>query len=135
RAAQAFERLPRTDFCLSAGGDIVCRVRNHSLPAWRIGIEDPHLPSRVLAVVEVPDGAVATSGLTHRGGHVVDARTGQVPSCIASVTVVADSLTWADLDATAAFARGADAVRWLSSRPGRKGVVVWSDGRREVYGA
>jgi thiamine biosynthesis lipoprotein len=38
------------------------------------------------------------------------------------------SLTWADIDATAAYAHGQDAARWLRTRPGRSGLVVWSDG-------
>ncbi len=41
---------------------------------------------------------------------------------------VAASLTWADIDATAAYAHGRDAARWLRSRPGRSGLVVWVDG-------
>ena len=44
------------------------------------------------------------------------------------MTVVAASLTDADVDATAAFALGRDAARWLASRPGRTGLVVWADG-------
>jgi FAD:protein FMN transferase len=59
---------------------------------------------------------------------VVDGRTGRPPIGIASVTVVAASLTDADIDATAAYAMGADAARWLSGRPGRTGLVVWADG-------
>ena len=134
RAARPLRALPDTDFCLSAGGDMVCRVAGPGSTDWRIGIEDPHDPSRVIAVVPVRDGAVATSGLAHRGAHVVDARTGRVPDGIASVTVVHEDLVWADLDATAAFAMGRDAVRWLRTRPRRTGLVVWADGRTELFG-
>jgi thiamine biosynthesis lipoprotein len=133
RAARAFDHLPDTDVCLSAGGDMVCRVVDPDRPAWQVGIEDPRTGDRVVAVVPVRDGAVATSGLGRRGAHIVDARTGEVPTGVASVTVVADSLTWADIDATAAFAHGSDALRWLETRPGRQGVVVWEDGTPEVY--
>jgi thiamine biosynthesis lipoprotein len=134
RAARAFRTLPDTDVCLSAGGDMVCRVADPEAPAWRVGIEDPRTPNRLIAVIPVRDGAVATSGLAHRGAHIVDARTGEVPRGIASVTVVADTLTWADIDATAAFAHGRAALRWLSTRPGRQGLVVWADGTPEIYG-
>jgi thiamine biosynthesis lipoprotein len=134
RAARPLRALPGTDVCLSAGGDMVCHVAGPSSPDWRIGIEDPDDPVRVVAVVPVRCGAVATSGLAHRGGHVVDARTGAVPDAIASVTVVHDDLTWADIDATAAFALGRDAARWLRTRPRRRGLVVWSGGRTEVFG-
>ncbi len=128
RAAEELRALPDTDFCLSAGGDLVCRTVDPDARPWRIGIEDPRDPRRLIAVVPVDTGAVATSGSAHRGQHVVDARTGRPPSGIASVTVVAASLTAADIDATAAFAQGPDAASWLRGRPGRSGLVVWSDG-------
>jgi FAD:protein FMN transferase len=134
RAAHAFAALADTDVCLSAAGDMVCRVTDPERPAWRIGIEDPHDPSRLVAVVPLRNGALATSALTHRGAHIVDARTGETPTDVASVTVVAEDLTWADIDATAAFARGRDALRWLAGRPGRRGVVVWHDGSVELVG-
>lgn len=128
RAAAALRGLESTDFCLSAGGDMTCRTDDLTGPPWRIGVEDPGDPSRIIAVVPVFNGAVATSGTAHRGTHLVDARTGCAPAAVASVTVVARSLTWADIDATAAYAQGPDAARWLADRPGRAGLVVWDDG-------
>jgi thiamine biosynthesis lipoprotein len=132
RAAAPLRELSGTDFCLSVGGDLVCRTVDPDGRPWRIGIEDPRDPRRLVAVVPVLDGAVATSGSAHRGQHVVDARTGQPPGGIASVTVIADSLTAADIDATAAYALGGDAAEWLASRPGRSGLVVWADGSTTV---
>jgi thiamine biosynthesis lipoprotein len=128
RAAEALRVLPSTGFCLSAGGDIVCRTEDPDEAPWRIGIEDPRDPQRLVAVVPVVDGAVATSGCAHRGQHVVDARTGRPPSGVASVTVVSASLAEADIDATSAYAQGRDAATWLARRPGRSGLVVWADG-------
>jgi thiamine biosynthesis lipoprotein len=128
RAAAPLRDLPDTDFCLSAGGDLVCRTLDPGAAPWRIGIEHPLDPQRILAVVPVHTGAVATSGTAHRGAHLVDARTGRPPRGVASVTVVASSLTWADIDATAAYAQGPDAAAWLGTRPGRTGLVVWADG-------
>ena len=126
RAAAALRALDDTDFCLSAGGDMVCRAGQGA--PWRIGIEDPHDPGRVLAVVPVRDGAVATSGTAHRGAHLVDARSGRPPRAVAQVTVICSSLTWADVDATAAYALGDQAATWLGQRHGRTGLVVWTDG-------
>jgi FAD:protein FMN transferase len=134
RAAGPLRALAGTDFCLSAGGDLVCRTTDPDGRPWRIGIEDPRDPRRLVAVVPLHAGAVATSGSAHRGEHVVDARTGRAPSGIASVTVVAESLTAADIDATAAYAQGRDAASWLTLRPGRTGLVVWSDGSTTSFG-
>lgn len=126
RASARLRALPGTDFCLSAGGDMVCHAA-HGDP-WRVGIEDPRDPTRILAVVPVRDGAVATSGTAHRGAHLVDARTGDAPHAVAQVTVIARSLTDADVDATAAYALGAGAAAWLARRVGRSGLVVADDG-------
>ncbi len=133
RAASILDDLADTDTCLSGGGDMVCRVRSSSSPGWRVGVEDPHDPTRVLAVLPVYDGAVATSGLAQRATHITDPRTGEIPTALASVTVLAADLTWADIDATAAFVMGADAVAWLEGR-GRTGVIVPRAGEPEVFG-
>jgi len=135
RAAAPLLALDDTDVCLSAGGDMICHVADGSRPPWQVGIEDPHDPSRVLAVVPVRRGAVATSGHAHRGHHVVDARTGRPPTGVASVTVVAADLTSADIDATTAYALGLDGIGWLRERPGRAGLVVLEDGHVEVVGS
>ena len=87
----------------------------------------------MLAVVPVLNGAVATSGLAHRGAHIVDPATGATPSALASVTVLGDDLTWADVDATAAFVMGAEGVDWLIGR-GRTGVVVDAAGAARTFG-
>ncbi len=132
RAAAALRDLDDTDFCLSVGGDVVCWAAV-GRPEWRIGVEDPRDPSRVLAVVPVRDGAVATSSAAHRGDHVRDARTGLAPTHVASVTVVHSSLTVADLAATCAYLQGPGAAAWLRAR-GRTGVVVSTEGTAEVIG-
>jgi thiamine biosynthesis lipoprotein len=131
RASAWLHALPETDFCLSAGGDMVCHTSNPDGRPWRIGIENPADPQRLLGSVPIWRGAIATSGTAHRAAHIVDARTGDTPRHLASVTVIADSLTWADIDATAAYARDGEAARWLRGRPGRTAVVVWADGRIE----
>ena len=131
RAARRLRALDDTDFCLSAGGDMVVHVADPNRPDWRIGIEDTRDPLRLVAVVTLREGAVATSGLAHRGAHVVDARTGLPPRRLSSVTVVAASLTDADLDATTALALDAGAPQWLADRPGRTAYLQWADGRTE----
>lgn len=133
RASLLLTWLPDTDVCLSVGGDLVCRTADATTP-WRIGIEHPLDPARVVARVPVLRGGVATSGLSHRGDHVVDARTGRVPVGLASVTVLADDVLTADIDATAALALGAAGPAWLRRR-GRTAVVVRSDGSAEVLAA
>lgn len=133
RAARRLAHL--RDYCLSAGGDLVCSSEPWAAP-WQIGVEDPHDPTRVLAVVPVTNGAVATSGTAHRGRHLLDGRTGEPAEELSSVTVTAASLTVADIDATTACALGLGAEAWLRDRvaEGRlaHAVVVARDGSRRI---
>ncbi|RYU12985.1 FAD:protein FMN transferase [Nocardioides iriomotensis] len=117
RAATALDRLDGTDWCLAAGGDLVARTgRTHDgrVP-WRVGVEDPADPRRTLAVVPLLDGGCATSGDAHRGAHVLDPWTGRPARAGGSVTVVAPTLLWADVWATAGYARGDAAADWLAA--------------------
>ena len=132
RAAAALRDLDDTDFCLSAGGDMVVHVADPDRPDWRVGIEDATDPTRVRAVVPLRSGAVATSGLAHRGAHVVDARTGLAPTRLASVTVFGPDLTRADVEATTALAMDVDAPTWLARRAGLTAYLQWADGRTQT---
>ncbi len=132
RAAAHLQALDDTDYCLSAGGDMVCVVADPGRPAWQIGVEDPADPRRLIGRIPVRHGGVATSGTSHRGAHLLDARTGRAPAGVAAVTVVAETLTRADIDATAAYALGPDAERWLRTRHLLSALVVWPDGGTAV---
>lgn len=127
RAAAHLRDLPGTDFCLSAGGDLVCRTLDPDAAPWLIGIEDPHDPDRLVDVVPMHTGAMATSGTARRGAHIVDARTGRAPVGPASVTVIGSSLTSVDIDATAAYALGPEAARWLRTRDHASALVIHTD--------
>lgn len=83
RACRHLAELDNTDFCLWAGGDIVCRASDGRAP-WQIGIEDPYDLTRVIANVPRRSGSAANSGTAHRGAHLVDARTGRPADGLAS---------------------------------------------------
>ncbi|WBB75297.1 FAD:protein FMN transferase [Micromonospora sp. WMMD1128] len=128
RAARHLTDLDGHDLCLNAGGDVLLRAAPDR-PAWRIGIEDPDRPERMLDVVERTGGAVATSGTARRGTHITDPRAGRPAQAVRSVTVVGPDLLWADVYATAAVAGGADAPDWLATLDGYAALLVTADGR------
>ena len=116
------------DFCLNAGGDVIVGTATADAPAWLVGIENPVDPSRILCVLPLRAGGVATSGSAHRGAHIVDPRNGAPASSLLAATVTGPSLMWADIYATAAVVRGADALEWIDSLAGYEGLVVTPDG-------
>jgi thiamine biosynthesis lipoprotein len=97
---------------------------------WRVGVRHPERADRLCTVLEITDGAVATSARYERGDHILDGRTGRPATGLLSVTVVAPSLTEADATATAAFAMGAEGVEWAASREGCEVFAV--DAKRRV---
>ena len=113
---------------VGGGGDIQSVGRIAADRPWRIGVVHPHDPRRVLAVVEGEGIAVATSGTSERGLHVLDPNTGRGADQLASVTVVGHDLTRADVYATAALAMGRAAYSWLRGLPDFAALVVAADG-------
>ena len=116
------------DYCLNAGGDVIVGTATDGAQAWRVGIEDPTDLSRILCVLPLRAGGVATSGSVHRGAHIIDPRNGAPASSLLAVTVTGPSLMWADVYATAAVVRGADALEWIDSLAGYEGLIVTPDG-------
>ncbi|WP_370288955.1 FAD:protein FMN transferase [Nocardioides sp.] len=157
RAARHLEALGRGDFCLSVGGDLVCRVASPDSPAWRIGVEHPDDPTRLLATVALGDAALATSGSARRGAHIRDPRRegarwsprgravvaegardglreGVTGHLLRQVTVIGPRLTEVDIEATAAVVLGPEAGDWLAAR-GRTAVLVDDAGAVRLLGA
>jgi thiamine biosynthesis lipoprotein len=98
------------DVSINAGGDVAGRVTEGSRAPWRVGVEDPTDPTRLVAVLPLFTGGVATSGTAHRGRHLVRPGDGWPVDEVLSVTVVGPSLLWADVFATAGFVTGRDAL-------------------------
>ena len=129
RAAGILERGGARNFCINAGGDVVCQGEPEPGRAWRIGIRHPVEAGAVAGVVHTHDLAVATSGAYERGDHIVDARTGIPSRALLSLTVAGPSLTLADAYATAGFAMGDAGVGWVAARPGYAPFAVTAAGR------
>lgn len=124
RAAELLTAGGVAKLCLNAGGDVVSAGG-----AWRVGVRHPERADRLCTVLEISDGAVATSARYERGDHILDGRTGRPATGLLSVTVVAPTLTEADATATAAFAMGAEGVEWAAAREGCEVFAVDTEHR------
>jgi thiamine biosynthesis lipoprotein len=131
RAADVLRAAGAGDFAINLGGDIVCAGEPVPGQPWRVGVRASDDAARVVLVLGIRTGAVATSGLYERGAHVTDARTGQVPGTWESITVVAPDLATADAVATAALAMGDRGPAWAAARLGCDVAAV--DARGELF--
>jgi thiamine biosynthesis lipoprotein len=116
-------------FYLSAGGDVLVRGGQESGTPWRVGVVHPFAPDAVALVLQADDLAVATSGTTERGRHIVDARTARTADELLTVTVAGPNLARADSYATTAFAMGHEGLRWVDALPGYAAASITHDSR------
>jgi thiamine biosynthesis lipoprotein len=123
----ARELATMEDFAIDAGGDLYLAGCNAAGSPWAVGIRDPRAADRLTRVVRVSDRAVCTSGdyeriqTTH---HIVDPRTGEPASRVASVTAIGRSAMLADGLATAAFVLGPRDGLALLERHGLTGLII-----------
>ena len=139
RASTILRDAGFTDHCVNGGGDI--QVRGESAPGrpWRIGLSDPTDPNHLVAIVSGQDFAVATSGTSERGRHIIDPHTTRPADALASLTLVGRHLSDVDALATAAFAMGDAAYAWTHARTDlqalavtRDGAIWWTPGLHDV---
>ncbi|MDQ0375827.1 FAD:protein FMN transferase [Cellulomonas humilata] len=128
RAADTLLAAGLTTFCLNAGGDVVVRGEPEPGRGWHVGVRDPSDPQSFRTVLEVRDGAVATSGTYERGEHVWDGRSGQPATGLRAATVVAADLTTADVLATCVLALGRDGIAWAAEHGAVAVLAVDADG-------
>jgi thiamine biosynthesis lipoprotein len=121
------EAASGSDWLANAGGDILLRAGDGR--TWQVGIEDPRDPTRTVRTFSLASGAIATSGHARRGAHITDPRTKTaVDNDVLSATVLAPTLLWADVYATAAYVRGLESLTWLGRTGGTSVLLVRRDG-------
>jgi len=111
------------------GGDLCSNRRPHNGP-WQVGIERPDCAQNAAMILELSQGALATSGDTRRYllkdgvryGHILNPHTGwPITNAPRSVTVAASTCVEAGMLATLALLQGAEAETFLAHH----GVKYW----------
>ena len=93
----------------------------------RIGVRSPGRVDLLACIVDVA-GAIATSGLYERGGHLLDPRTGAAADGPQSATVVGPELWLADALATALFVEGLPGLNRIAAIEGYSALLIDGDG-------
>jgi FAD:protein FMN transferase len=118
------------NFAVDAGGDLYLGGYNADGAPWSVGVRDPR-GDGLIETLRVSDTALCTSGDYERRSpdesgahHIMDGRSGDTASRLASVTVVAPSAMVADAFATAAFALGPEEGARFLERHQLRGILV-----------
>lgn len=113
---------------LNLGGDLVVKGRSTERVQIANPLDDTE-NSPPIASIQVKGMAVATSGNSRRGAHIVDPRTGARPSHIASATVAAPKATDAGALATAFTILSVEESRALAAKvPGVEFMLAGKGG-------
>ena len=123
---------------VSTGGDMKFHGAPSGEPAWQVSLEDPRDEQKVLAVLQIPTGALATSSVARRRWlqgdqvrhHIIDPRTG-LPAEVEwlSVSVGAPKATTAEAFAKAILIGGSVVGAQLAAQiPGLWFIAVHPDG-------
>lgn len=131
RASRRFDATGLKYWYISLGGDMQMGdppPHSYLQDGWKVGITNPLRPGEVSAALSMQRGAVATSGTSERGRHLVDPRNGQASEYWSSVTVTGPSLTWADAFATTACVIGSEGLDWVHRFEGYAAMGVRPDG-------
>ena len=115
-------------FCIGIGGDILAASGSDKI--WRVGIQDPRDKTSIIATIAAKNIAVATSGTSARGLHIISPKTSQPADSILSITVVGPDIIDADVLATAAFAQGEFGLNFIGGQAkGYEALMVDKTGK------
>ena len=121
---------------INGGGDVAVSGLSHGHP-WRVGVRDPRQPDRLLGVLAISRGLVASSGdyerYFERDGrryhHILDPKTGTPTQGPHGVTLVADDVGRLNgLGATIMVLGAREGRRLIERTPGLDALIVDRDG-------
>lgn len=140
RAAAVLAAKGIKNAIVSVAGDIRVMGRRPDGRAWRIGIQHPREKEKTIAVLELSDISISTSGdyerfqviNNKRYHHILDARTGLPSTGVESVTVIGDRGAVTDPLTTALFILGPKEGIKIAKQLGYEALFV--DERGNVIG-
>ncbi len=137
RAAAVIRQHGITDGIVAVAGDI--RVMGHRADGspWRIGVQHPREPDKMLAVLDLSNLSISTSGdyerfvIWHhkRYGHIIDPRTGRPSTGVISVTLIGKRGALVDPLAKVPYILGPQKGLAIVKKLGVDAIIVDAAGR------
>ncbi len=147
KVAELLKRRGIDNALVALAGDIRVMGHRQDGSSWRIGVQHPRDPDKTLAVLELSDQYISTSGdyerykIVHqrRYHHILDPRTGKPSKGMESVTLVGGRGAIGDPLTTALFILGPEKGMPLVKKLGYeaifvddKGTVIMTNGLKET---
>ncbi|MBT9169130.1 MAG: FAD:protein FMN transferase [Syntrophomonadaceae bacterium] len=138
KAVEVLQAAGISSGTVDAGGDIRVIGSKPDGSPWRIGIRHPRERRELVAIVDLRDKAIVTSGDYERfftvGGqryhHLLDPQTGLPVRGVTSVTIVAPNAFTADAYSTAVFVMGQErGMALVESLPELEAIIITEDGQ------
>lgn len=123
----------KVSYLVNFGGDLIAKNYNQDHPAWIVGLENVVEGKKAQAIIEVSQGAIATSGSTknvfeYKGksyAHILNPKTGYpIEGAPRSVSVFAQTCSLAGGMSTLAQLQGAQAETFLQNN-NIKHICCW----------
>jgi len=127
-ASKILDKAGIENYYVSAGDDIQLKGYNRDGQPWSVGIRHPDQPDKIVKVLFLTKGGVATSGTYIRGQHIYDPIQKKVADGIVSLTIIGPDIYQADVYATAAFSMGDDGIKFIDKLPGFEGYSINKQG-------
>lgn len=137
RMADIIKKRGIQNAIIAVAGDIWVLGRRADGTPWRIGVQHPREHDKTLAVLELSDKYVSTSGdyerfvirEKKRHHHIIDPRTGKPSKGVISVTLIGDKGAFIDPLAKVPFILGPEEGLKLVKKLGAEAIIVDEEGK------
>ncbi len=139
RAVKILQEEGIADAFINAGGDLKSIGMKSPNQPWKIGLQHPRYPEKMIGAFSLSKRAIATSGdyqkyfiqEGERYHHILNPKTGRPAkeSGVVSATVLADSVMDADALATALFVMGPQALEQIRLLENVEAMVILKTGK------
>ncbi len=139
RVADLFRKRGVANAVIAVAGDIWVLGRREDGKTWRIGVQHPREHDKTMAVLDLSDKYISTSGdyerfvirEKKRYHHIIDPRTGKPSKGVISATLVGDKGALIDPLAKAPFILGPEEGLRIVRKAGAEAIIV--DDQGKVY--
>ena len=137
RVADLFRQRGIKNAVIALAGDIWVLGHREDGKPWRIGVQHPRQPDKVLTTLNLSDKYISTSGdyerfkirEKKRYHHIIDPRTGRPSKGVISATLIGDKGSLIDPLAKAPFILGPDEGMKIVRKLGAEAIVVDDQGK------